>query len=165
VAGAARDGAVKRSPRAAPGAEHGRLLLHEHLRTRRAWFQIHDDDRDQVMDGLPNAGAATLILLLLAATAVAHVGAATAVIYWLVNHRVARFVHLATLALVAAVYVSVAASDPRMFIGLLLGRTVGQIKDDFPILLTLPFVPLSLLFAFLTPLIRRFTRTRPSPKA
>ncbi len=117
------------------------------------------------MDGLPNAGAATLILLLLAATAVAHLGAATAVICWLVNHRVARIVHLATLALIAVVYGYVAVLDPRMCIGLLLGREVGHIKNDFPILMTIPFVPFSLLFAFLVPLIRRFTRTRPSPTA
>lgn len=117
------------------------------------------------MDGLPNAGAATLILLLLAATVVAHVGAATAVIYWLVNYRAARIVHLATLALIAVVYVCVAVLNPRMVAGLLLGRELGHIKEDFPVLRTLPFVPFSLLFAFLVPLIRRFTRKRLSSKA
>ncbi len=117
------------------------------------------------MDGIPNAGAATLILLLLGATVVAHLGAATAVIYLLVNRRVARIVHLATLALIAVVYVCVAVLDPRTFIGLLLGWEVGHIKDDFPILMTLPFVRFSLLFAFLVPLIRRVTGKRPSPKA
>jgi hypothetical protein len=120
---------------------------------------------DQVMDGLPNAGAATLILLLLGATVVTHLGAATALVYLLVDHRVARIVHLATLALIAVVYVYLAVLDPHTVIGLLLGDEIGHIKEDFPILMTLPFVRFSLLFAFLMPLIRRVTRKRPTPKA
>ena len=117
------------------------------------------------MDGLPNAGAASLILLLLIATVVAHLGAATAVIYLLVDRRVTRIVHLAMLALIAVVYVCVAVLDPRTFVGLLLGWEIGHIKDDFPVLITLPIVRFSLLFAFLAPLIRRVTRKRPSQKA
>ena len=49
--------------------------------------------------------------------------------------------------------------------GLLLGWEIGHIKDDFPVLITLPIVRFSLLFAFLAPLIRRVTRKRPSQKA
>jgi hypothetical protein len=54
-----------------------------------------------MMDGLPNAGAATHILLLLGATVVAHLGAVTALVSLLVNRRAARIVHVATLALFA----------------------------------------------------------------
>ena len=117
-----------------------------------------------LMDGLPTSGAAGLILLLLGATAVAHLGAATAVICLLVDRHVARIVHLATLALIAGVYVCVAVLDSRTFVGLLLGWEVGHIKDDFPILTTLPFVRFSLLFAFMAPVIRRVTRKGPLPK-
>jgi hypothetical protein len=73
------------------------------------------------MDGLPTGGAAGLILLLLGATAVAHLDAVTAVIYLLVDRHVARIVHLATLALIAGVDVCVAVLDSRTFVGLLLG--------------------------------------------
>lgn len=96
---------------------------------------------------------------------VTHLGAATALVYLLVDHRVARIVHLATLALIAVVYVCLAVLDPHTVVGLLLGSEIGRLKEDFPILMTLPFVRFSLLFAFLVPLIRRVRRKRPSPNA
>jgi uncharacterized oligopeptide transporter (OPT) family protein len=110
------------------------------------------------MDALPYAGAARDILVLVAATAVAHLGAATAVIYMLVDRRVTRIVHLSTLALIAIVYVYLVVLDPGMFIGLLLGWELGHIKVDIPILATSPFVRFSLLVAFLAPLIQRVRR-------
>jgi hypothetical protein len=110
------------------------------------------------MDGLPNSGAATVILLMLATVAVTLLGAATAAIDLLLHARPTRLVHRVALILIVVAYGATAIGNPRTSLGLALGWPLGHIKDDFPILRATPFLPFLLLLAFSAPVIRRFRR-------
>lgn len=114
------------------------------------------------MDGLPNSAAATVILLMLGAVGVVLVSTTTAVLDLVLHRRATRLVHNVALALVVVTYGSLAMLSLRTSVGLLLGWSVGQIKDDFPILYLIPFVPILVLVSFSVPFVRRFRRSRRS---